>query len=45
MLVVLLLVKVKTKPIIASDIPAIHMHTRDLVFLESRQMAVIKAEG
>ncbi|GAB5490307.1 MAG: glutamine--fructose-6-phosphate transaminase (isomerizing) [Phototrophicaceae bacterium] len=30
---------------IASDIPAIHMHTRDLVFLESRQMAVIKAEG
>lgn len=30
---------------IASDIPAIHMHTRDLVFLESRQMAVICADG
>ena len=30
---------------IASDIPAIHMHTRDLVFLESRQMAVICADS
>ncbi|MEL6309072.1 MAG: glutamine--fructose-6-phosphate transaminase (isomerizing) [Chloroflexota bacterium] len=30
---------------IASDIPAIHMHTRDMVFLETRQMAVITAEG
>lgn len=30
---------------IASDIPAIHMHTRDLVFLDSRQMAVIRADG
>lgn len=28
---------------IASDIPAIHQHTRDMVFLESRQMAVITA--
>lgn len=30
---------------IASDIPAIHMHTRDMVFLETRQMAVITAEN
>jgi glucosamine--fructose-6-phosphate aminotransferase (isomerizing) len=30
---------------IASDIPAIHMHTRNMIFLESRQMAVIKASG
>ena len=28
---------------IASDIPAIHQYTRDMVFLESRQMAVICA--
>ncbi|MGB7338236.1 MAG: glutamine--fructose-6-phosphate transaminase (isomerizing) [Phototrophicaceae bacterium] len=28
---------------IASDIPAIHQHTRNMVFLESRQMAVITA--
>src|SRR5690606_38713719 len=28
---------------IASDIPAIHQYTRDLVFLESRQMAIICA--
>ncbi|MGJ3237601.1 MAG: glutamine--fructose-6-phosphate transaminase (isomerizing) [Anaerolineae bacterium] len=28
---------------IASDIPAIHQYTRDMVFLESRQMAVIHA--
>lgn len=28
---------------IASDIPAIHQYTRDMVFLESRQMAVISA--
>ncbi len=28
---------------VASDIPAIHMHTRDLVFLESRQMATLTA--
>lgn len=28
---------------IASDIPAIHQHTRDMIFLESRQMAVITA--
>lgn len=30
---------------IASDIPAIHMHTRNMIFLESRQMAIIKASG
>ena len=30
---------------IASDIPAIHMHTRNMVFLESRQMATITAKG
>ncbi|MDQ7027728.1 MAG: glutamine--fructose-6-phosphate transaminase (isomerizing) [Anaerolineae bacterium] len=30
---------------IASDIPAIHMHTRNMVFLESRQMAIINADG
>jgi glucosamine--fructose-6-phosphate aminotransferase (isomerizing) len=30
---------------IASDVPAILRHTRDLAFLESRQMAVIKASG
>ncbi|MEM9950625.1 MAG: glutamine--fructose-6-phosphate transaminase (isomerizing) [Chloroflexota bacterium] len=28
---------------IASDIPAIHQYVRDMVFLESRQMAVIQA--
>jgi glutamine---fructose-6-phosphate transaminase (isomerizing) len=30
---------------IASDIPAIHRHTRNMVFLESRQMAIITANG
>jgi glucosamine--fructose-6-phosphate aminotransferase (isomerizing) len=30
---------------IASDIPAIHMHTRRMVFLESRQMAVVCADS
>lgn len=30
---------------IASDIPAILEHTRDMVFLESRQMAVVEADG
>ena len=30
---------------IASDIPAILEHTRDLVFLESRQMVVVTREG
>ncbi len=30
---------------VASDIPAIHAHTRDLVFLESRQMATITADS
>jgi len=30
---------------IASDIPAILEHTRELIFLESRQMAVITREG
>jgi glucosamine--fructose-6-phosphate aminotransferase (isomerizing) len=30
---------------VASDIPAILEHTRDLVFLESRQMATITADG
>jgi glucosamine--fructose-6-phosphate aminotransferase (isomerizing) len=30
---------------IASDIPAIHMYTRNMVFLESRQMAIITADG
>lgn len=30
---------------IASDIPAIHMHTRDMIFLESRQMAVITIDS
>lgn len=30
---------------IASDIPAIHMHTRNMVFLESRQIATITSEG
>jgi glucosamine--fructose-6-phosphate aminotransferase (isomerizing) len=30
---------------IASDIPAIHMHTRNMIFLESRQMAVVTSEG
>ncbi len=30
---------------IASDLPAILEHTRDMVFLESRQMAVIQRDG
>ncbi len=30
---------------VASDVPAILEHTRQMVFLESRQMAVITAEG
>lgn len=30
---------------IASDIPAIMEHTRKLIFLESRQMAVVKRDG
>jgi glucosamine--fructose-6-phosphate aminotransferase (isomerizing) len=30
---------------IASDMPAILQHTRDMVFLESREMAVVTAEG
>jgi glutamine---fructose-6-phosphate transaminase (isomerizing) len=30
---------------LASDIPAILEHTRQLVFLESRQMAIIQADG
>ena len=30
---------------IASDIPAIMEHTRRLIFLESRQMAIVKREG
>ena len=30
---------------IASDIPAILEHTRRVIFLESRQMAVVRAEG
>lgn len=30
---------------VASDIPAILEHTRKMVFLESRQMAVVKADG
>ncbi len=30
---------------IASDIPAILEHTRDMVFLESREMAIITADG
>lgn len=30
---------------IASDIPAILEHTRQIVFLENRQMAVVKADG
>jgi len=28
---------------LASDIPAIHLHTRDMIFLESRQIATITA--
>ena len=30
---------------IASDIPAIHTHTRDMIFLESRQMATLTADS
>jgi len=30
---------------VASDMPAILEHTRDMIFLESRQMAVVTAEG
>lgn len=30
---------------IASDIPAIHMHTREMIFLESLQLVTIKADG
>ncbi len=30
---------------IASDIPAIHMYTRKMIFLESRQMAVVCADS
>ena len=30
---------------IASDLPAILEHTRRVVFLESRQMAIVSAEG
>jgi glutamine---fructose-6-phosphate transaminase (isomerizing) len=30
---------------IASDVPAILEHTRDVIFLESRQMAVVSREG
>lgn len=30
---------------IASDIPAIHSYTRDMIFLENRQMAIITADG
>ena len=30
---------------LASDIPAILEHTRDMIFLEDRQMAVIKCDG
>lgn len=30
---------------IASDIPAILEHTRDMVFLESREMAIVTADG
>jgi len=30
---------------IASDLPAILEHTRDMIFLESHQMAVVKREG
>lgn len=30
---------------IASDIPAIHMYSRNMVFLESRQMAVVTSNG
>ncbi len=35
----------KNEMYVASDIPAILEHTRDMVFLESRQMAVIRADG
>jgi glucosamine--fructose-6-phosphate aminotransferase (isomerizing) len=35
----------KDEMYIASDIPAIHMHTRHMIFLESRQIATITADG
>jgi glucosamine--fructose-6-phosphate aminotransferase (isomerizing) len=35
----------KDEMYIASDIPAIHTYTRDMIFLESRQMAVITADS
>jgi glucosamine--fructose-6-phosphate aminotransferase (isomerizing) len=35
----------KGEMFIASDIPAILEHTRDLIFLESRQMATVTADG
>lgn len=35
----------KDEMFIASDIPAILEHTRDMIFLESHQMAVVTAQG
>ena len=35
----------KDEMFVASDIPAILEHTRDMVFLESRQMAIISRDG
>jgi glucosamine--fructose-6-phosphate aminotransferase (isomerizing) len=35
----------KDEMFLASDIPAILEHTRDMIFLESREMAIITADG
>ena len=35
----------KGEMFVASDIPAILEHTRDMIFIEDRQMAVVKPEG
>jgi glucosamine--fructose-6-phosphate aminotransferase (isomerizing) len=35
----------KGEMFVASDIPAILEHTRDMIFLEDRQMAVVKRQG